>query len=108
MKNVKVLTGVQPDPSMRTGDEANAPVQEVSILATVDKKTEQNPDGWQGYIVLTTDEEGNKFKGLLGAGKLLALQQETGIEVFTEVEDGGLELVNFNIGFEKGQPILED
>ena len=107
--NVKALKGVAVEAGIALAKEITAPVQTVEVRSTIDYKN--NPKAgktdWQGYMIHFADNSTGVGKVVpISAGRLLAIQQETKVEVFTEDADGALELTNFNMGIADGNPIF--
>ena len=106
--NVKAMQGITAEATVAMSQDIEAPVQDVEVRATVDHKNNPNKDSeWQGYMVLFNDNSTGSPKVVpISAGRLLAIQNDTGTEVFAESEDG-LELTNFRFGIKDGAPVFE-
>ncbi len=82
----------------------------VSVMQTMDYKNgpEPRPSEWQGYRLKFTDGQGKgkDVIAIVGAGELLNLQEETGVQIFTETPDGLL-LNHFRFGIKDKKPFTE-
>ena len=108
MQNVKVLAGVTPEASVEMAQNVSAPIQDVEVRATVDHKNNPGNDKtWQGYMVYFANCSDDRPHVIpISASRLLAIQEESDVAIFTETEDG-LELSNFRFGIENGSPVFE-
>ena len=100
------------------GDVDNAPVQDITVERTIDYlnmpteekvKRGKEESTWQGYILRFGDTQSGTPKDVIvGAGYLLAIQLERGIEIFEETAEGGHQLNNFRMGIQDGEIIFEE
>ena len=108
--NVIALQGVTVEAGTALAKDITAPVQTVEVRKTLDYKNSPkagSDSNWQGYMIHFAETSAGVGKVVpISAGRLLAIQQETNVEVFTTDADGALELTNFNMGIEDGNPIF--
>src|SRR5688500_3253731 len=107
-KNVLPLNGVEVEAGVALAQDVTAPIQDVEIRKTIDHKNNPSSEkNWQGYMI----HFGNTSAGVpkvvpVSAGRLLAIQLESGVSVFTQTEEG-LVLTNTRMGIENGSPVFE-
>ena len=108
-QNVKVLPGLTPEAIVAMSDNVSAPVQDVVVKSTIDylNNPKEGKSAWQGFMIAFANTDKGARLVPISAGKLLAIQQETGRSIFEETEDGYV-LNNFRMGIAEGQVIFED
>jgi len=108
-QNVKVLPGLTPEAIVAMSDAVSAPIQDVVVKSTIDylNNPKEGKSAWQGFMILFADTDKGSRLVPISAGKLLAIQEDTGAQIFEEAEEGYV-LSNFRMGIEDGVPVFED
>ena len=85
-QNVKVLVGILADATVAMAQDVNAEIQDVQVRATIDHKNNPNNEKtWQGYMVYFGEcSDGKAHTIPISAGRLLSIQDEDNIPIFTE------------------------
>ena len=106
-QNVKALSGLQPEAIVAMSDNVSAKIQDVVVKSTIDylNKPKEGKSAWQGYMVLFADTDKGARLVPISAGKLLAIQEESGTPIFENTDDGYV-LTNFRMGIEEGNIIF--
>ena len=105
---VSPLKGLKAEAGVALAKDVNAPVQDVTVVKTIDHLNDASNDkSWQGYMVRFDNTSSGVPKVVpISAGRLKAIEEEKNIEVFNETADG-FELINFRMGIEEGEIVFE-
>lgn len=110
MKNqIKAMKNIEIEAGVALAKDINAPVQTVEVVKTIDHKNDPTTEKtWQGYMVKFHETSAGTAKVVpISAGRLLSIQDETGVQIFAE-SDEGMELVNLVFGIEDGNPVFAE
>lgn len=114
---VKAIKGLVAEAGVALAKDINAEVQQVEVIKTIDYKNMSKDEktklgkkedaSWQGYMIRFDKTSAGVAKVVpISAGRLLSIQQESGVTVFAE-KDGEFTLVNLMMGIKDGNPFFE-